>query len=139
MAMSSLIDTSMTSRSPLRAPKRLSCNYSWRRSKTLLLSSSMKLSAPLNCPKLPLLLPTKPTKQLQAACGIKGDDTKMVPNLGVDFSFGKSRKMLGKTTTGYQRMAAAKRCQGRVHILRKVLGAKRTTLVAAPGVLAAAT
>ena len=78
-------------------------------------------------------------KRLQMACGISEESAKTVPNLGVDFTFGKMRRQLGRTTTRYQRMASAKRRKGRLHVLRKVRGPKRATLVGTSGVLSAST
>ena len=78
-------------------------------------------------------------QRLRAATGIKKNQEKAVANLGVDFSFGVSRTILGKLITRYRRIAAAKKRKGRLYILKKVLGPKRAALVATTGVVSAAT
>ena len=60
-------------------------------------------------------------------------------NLGVDFGYGKSRLKCGKNTTRRSRMKAARKRKGRLHVLKKILGGNRAMLIAASGVLPAAT
>ena len=67
------------------------------------------------------------TKRIQNACGIQCDDKVTVPNLGVGFSCGRTRKKTG--TTRKFRIGAAKKRKGRLYILRKILGANELRLL----------